>query len=157
MQKANLEQCEEIQYLETRWLNIDRICLPNISQEKYYIICVWHLSFVVVVIVCQLYLLLPMQSVHIAIDIESSIPYHSKVYSICDKVCQWFAAGLGSSLCTPVVFTNNTHLQNRAEMLLKVALSTIILGQNISIPSITQHTLRYFFFIKAYDSNNKWL
>ena len=41
--------------------------------------------------------------------------------TLCDKVCQWLAAGLWFSPCSPVSFTN------KPEILLKVALNTITL------------------------------
>ena len=42
--------------------------------------------------------------------------------TLCDKVCQWLAAVF---LGTPVSSTNKTDCHDIAEMLLKVALSTI--------------------------------
>jgi hypothetical protein len=45
--------------------------------------------------------------------------------TLCDKVCQWLAAGLWFSPCTPVSSTNKSDLRDIAEMLLKVALNTI--------------------------------
>ena len=45
--------------------------------------------------------------------------------TICDKVCQWVAAGQWFSPGTPVSSINKTDRQDITEILLKVALSTI--------------------------------
>ena len=45
--------------------------------------------------------------------------------TLCDKVCQWLATGLLFSTGTPVSSTNKTVLHDIAQILLKVALSTI--------------------------------
>jgi hypothetical protein len=47
--------------------------------------------------------------------------------TLCDKVCQWLAAGLWFSLGTPVSSTDKTDCQDITEILLKVALNTITL------------------------------
>ena len=48
--------------------------------------------------------------------------------TLCDKVCQWLAAGQGFSLGTPVSSsTNKTDHHDIPEILLKVALNTITL------------------------------
>jgi len=47
--------------------------------------------------------------------------------TLCDKVCQWLAIGRWFSTGTPASFTNKTDLHDIAEILLKVALNTIIL------------------------------
>ena len=47
--------------------------------------------------------------------------------TLCDKVCQWLAAGLWFSQSTPVSSTNKTDRHDIAEILLKVALNTITL------------------------------
>jgi hypothetical protein len=39
------------------------------------------------------------------------------------KICQWLAAGLWFSLCTPASFTNKTDRHDITEILLKVALN----------------------------------
>ena len=46
---------------------------------------------------------------------------------LCDKVCQWLAAGRWVSLGTPVSSTNKTDHHDIIEILLKVALNTITL------------------------------
>ena len=46
--------------------------------------------------------------------------------TLCDKVYQWLAAGRWFSLETPVSSTNKTDLHNITEILLKVALKTIM-------------------------------
>jgi hypothetical protein len=43
---------------------------------------------------------------------------------VCDKVCQWLAAGQWFSLGTPVSSINKTDCHNVTEILLKVALNT---------------------------------
>ena len=45
--------------------------------------------------------------------------------TLLDKVCQWLATGLWFSPGTPVSSTNKTDRHDIAEILLKVALSTI--------------------------------
>ena len=45
--------------------------------------------------------------------------------TLCDKVCQWLATGLWSSLGTPVPFINQTDCHDITEILLSVALNTI--------------------------------
>ena len=45
--------------------------------------------------------------------------------TLCDKVCQWLAAGRWFSLGTPVSSTNKTDRNDITEILLKVALNTI--------------------------------
>jgi len=52
--------------------------------------------------------------------------------TLCDKVCQWLAAGRWFSLDTPVSFTNKTDLYDTTKILLKVALNTITLTPYIS-------------------------
>ena len=47
--------------------------------------------------------------------------------TLCDKVCQWLAAGRWFSLGTPVSSTNKTDRHDITEILLKVALNTITL------------------------------
>ena len=43
--------------------------------------------------------------------------------TLCDKVCQWLAAGRWFSLGTPVSFTNRTDCNEITDILLKVALN----------------------------------
>jgi hypothetical protein len=45
--------------------------------------------------------------------------------TLCDKVCQWLAAGQWFSPDTPVSFTNKTDHHDIAVILLKVALNTV--------------------------------
>ena len=63
--------------------------------------------------------------------------------TICDKVCQWLAAGWWFSLGTPVSSTNKTDHHDIAEILLKVVLNTITL--------LTNH----IFFFYRYNSKMK--
>ena len=80
---------------------------------------------------------LPMQSVSITTKVVSLNPVHCKVHSIQHYVIKlnlsvtyedrWFSPG------TPVSFTNKTDRHDIAEILLKVALSTITLTLTIVI------------------------
>jgi hypothetical protein len=66
---------------------------------------------------------------------EFEIPIHGKVYSFCDKLCQWLATGRWFSTGTPVSYTNKTHRHNITEILLKMVLNTINLNQTITLLS----------------------
>ena len=57
------------------------------------------------------------------------IPLRRRLFdtTLCDKVCQWLAAGRWFSPVTPVSFTNKTDSHDIIEILLKVALNTIII------------------------------
>jgi hypothetical protein len=60
--------------------------------------------------------------------VMSSNPAQDEMYSdttLCDKVCQLFAAGRWFSLGPPVSSTNKIDRHDIAEILLKVALTTI--------------------------------
>ena len=52
--------------------------------------------------------------------------------TLCDKVCQWFAARRWFSPGTPVSSTNKTDRHDIAEILLKVALNTITKPQYLT-------------------------
>ena len=52
--------------------------------------------------------------------------------TLCDKVCQFLATGRWFSPCTPVSSTNKTDRHDITEILLKVALNTRTLTQNLS-------------------------
>jgi hypothetical protein len=54
------------------------------------------------------------------------ISIRARCITLCDKVCQWLARVLWFSLGTPVSSTNKTDRHDIAEILLKVALNTII-------------------------------
>ena len=73
----------------------------------------------------------PMQSVFITTKVVCSNPAHGKVYltltTFCEKVCKWLAAGLWFS---PISSSSKTDRSNITEILLKVALNTIILILN---------------------------
>ena len=51
--------------------------------------------------------------------------------TLCDKVCQWLAAGRWFSPGNPVSSTNKTDRHDITELLLKVAFNTINLNLNI--------------------------
>ena len=53
--------------------------------------------------------------------------------TLCDKVCQWLAAGQGFSPGNPVSSINRTDRHDITEILLKVVLNTITLTPNWSI------------------------
>ena len=74
--------------------------------------------------------------------------------TLCDKVCQWLAAGWWFSLGTPVSSTNKTECHDITEILLKVALNTITLSlpQKKHIWYLGSH-IRLF----ALVSDNCWL
>ena len=79
------------------------------------------------VIIWQLDLQLPMQSMPITIKVVSSNPVHGEVYLIqhyviknfSDTAGQWFSTG------TPVSSTNKTDRHDIIEILMKVVLNTI--------------------------------
>jgi hypothetical protein len=75
-----------------------------------------------------------MQSVAITTQLWVRIPLWRGVLDItlCDKVCEWLATGRGFSLGTPVSSTNKTDRHNITDILLKVALNTIILTRSLS-------------------------
>jgi hypothetical protein len=71
-------------------------------------------------------MVVPMQSVSITTNVVSSNPADGEVYSIQHyaikfATCWWFSLG------TPVSSTNKTYLHDIAEILLKVALNTILI------------------------------
>ena len=86
------------------------------------------LGAVVVVIVWQLDLQLPVQSVPIT---TTSCEFESRLWRgildtiLCDKVCQWLATGRLFSLGTPISSTNTTDRHDITEIVLKVSLNTI--------------------------------
>jgi hypothetical protein len=71
----------------------------------------------------------PIQSVPITTKVVSSNPAQTRFTRlniiVCDKVCQWLAAGQWFSLGTPVSSTNKTDRHDITEILLKVSLNTI--------------------------------
>jgi hypothetical protein len=104
------------------WLNL-------IIRKKVNIFCCsrgpsWSWSY------GSLDLQLPTQSVYITTEVVSSNLAHGEVYSILhyvNKVCQWLAAGLWFSPCTPDPFTNKTDHHDIVEILLKVAVNILTL------------------------------
>ena len=65
--------------------------------------------------------------------------------TLCDKVCQWLAAGWWFSPGTPVSSTNKTDCHNIAEILLKVALNTIKQTNNLLL--IQAHVCQSCFYL----------
>ena len=89
---------------------------------------------VVVVIVWQVDLLLPVQSVPITTKVVSSNPLHDEMYSIQHYVIKFVSdmRKVGSfSTVTSVSFTNKTDRHDISEILLKVALNTITQTNNM--------------------------
>jgi len=59
------------------------------------------------------------------------IPLRARCITLCDKVCQWLAAGRWFPPGTPVSSTSKTDRHDITEILLKVALNTIKPNQTI--------------------------
>jgi hypothetical protein len=66
--------------------------------------------------------------------------------TLCDEVCQWFAAGLSPG--TPVSFTNKTDRHDITEILLNVVLNTITLTllYNHFFSQCSEFCFQYCFF-----------
>ena len=95
-----------------------------------------------------------MQSVPITTNVEFE-PCSGKVYSIlCDKVCQWLAAGRWFSPGTPVSFPNKTDRHDIAEILLKVALNTI--NQPNQFRNWPRVFFKEFVFVKLTTTVRYW-
>ena len=79
-----------------------------------------------------------MQSVAITTNVASPIPLGWGVLdtTLCDKVCQWLAAGLWFSPGLPVSSTNKTNCHDITELLLKVTLNTIKLTTKHNISDL---------------------
>jgi hypothetical protein len=86
-----------------------------------------------VVIVWYFDLWLHMQSVPFTTDVvmfEPRLRCSVLDTTLCDKVCQWLAAGQWFSPGTPVSSTNKTDRHDITEILLKVALKPITPNPN---------------------------
>jgi hypothetical protein len=57
--------------------------------------------------------------------VNNSTNINKTIQVLCDKVCQYLAAGLWFSLGTPVSSTNKTDRHDITEILLKVVLNTV--------------------------------
>ena len=80
---------------------------------------------VMVMIVCQLDLQLPLQSVPITTKVVTSNSTHGEVLydtTLCDKVCQWLSVVFSRY---SVSSSNKTVCHDITEILLKVALNSI--------------------------------
>jgi hypothetical protein len=84
--------------------------------------------------------------------------------TLCDKVCQWLAAGRWFSPCTPVSSTNKTDRHDISEILLKVAFWThltktylllivVILWNTSDILVLFKFVLRTCRFVLYRDDN----
>ena len=70
--------------------------------------------------------------------------------TLCDKVCQWLAAGCSFSLGTPISSTNKTDHHDIAEILLKVALNSI----TITIPYLLQRSYQNISYVICHKNNS---
>jgi hypothetical protein len=68
---------------------------------------------------------------------------------LCDKVCQWLAAGRWFSPGIPVNFTNKTDRHDITEILLKAALNTITLSLTQNMLSMAKHQLLCRYFVNS--------
>jgi hypothetical protein len=64
-----------------------------------------------------------------------------KITPLCDNICQWLATGRWFSPGTSVSSNNNTDCHYIAEILLKVALNTIILTLKIYLLFENQYVI----------------
>jgi hypothetical protein len=83
------------------------------------------------------------------------LPLRAKSTTLCDKVCQWLAAGRWFSPGTTVSSTNKTDHHDITEILLKVALNTIKPNQNQRMFSL--HHLNKVWFCYQLASEVLWL
>ena len=70
--------------------------------------------------------------------------------ALCDEVSQWLVTCLWYSPGTSFSSTNKTDCRDITELLLKVALSAIILTQNLSVKHIPLWQITFFFIIYTY-------
>ena len=68
--------------------------------------------------------------------------------TVCDKVCQWLAAGLWFSRGTPVSSTNKCDCHDITENMLKVALNTI----KCTMKLLVLYKIKIFFFLPTFTS-----
>ena len=91
-----------------------------------------------------------MQSVSITANVVSSNPALVLDTILCDKVCQWLAAGRWIVTGTSGSATNKTDRYNVTEILLKVALNTVIL----TLTQIVQY-IHLYKGIRCIDDTNE--
>ena len=70
--------------------------------------------------------------------------------TLCDKVCQWLAAGCSFSLGTPISSTNKTDHHDITEILLKVALNS----KTITLPYLLQRSYQNISFVICHKNNS---
>ena len=116
---APITDLHEQWHFDFNWLNI--------VIKIFLVTAEWIKGIVVVVIVWLLDLQLPMQSVLITTNVVNSHLAHVFDTTLCDKVCQWLAAGRWFSLGTPISSINKTDRNDITDILLKVILNTITL------------------------------
>jgi len=94
---------------------------------------------------------LPVQSVSITTNVVSSNPANGGCtrHKLCDKVCQWLAAGQWFSLGTAVSSINETDRHYITERLIKVALNIITPKTQIIICLCMYFYLSLCFFFKS--------
>jgi hypothetical protein len=86
------------------------------------------------------------------------IPIRARCTTLCDKVCQWLAAGQWFSLGSPVSSTNKTDRHDISEILLKVSLNTIK-PTNVScfiIYIAKQHSLNSWLTVNHWPAASHW-
>ena len=71
------------------------------------------------------------------------ISIRARCTTLCDKVCQWLAAGRWFSPGPPVSFTNKTDRHDITEILLKVVLNTIKKRNKQTVIAIWENKLIY--------------
>ena len=101
----------------------------------YFPVLIHKIVLGVVVIVWQLDLQLPVQCAisayhHLCCEFESCSGGVLNT-TLCDRVCQWLATGRWFSSGTPVYSTNITDRHSITEILLKVALISLIRNDSI--------------------------
>ena len=77
--------------------------------------------------------------------------------TLCDKVCQWLAAGQWFSPGPPVSSINKTDLHDITEILLKVALNTIKHTNKQSVKITYSHHDSAKIFFTLHFNNNHWI
>ena len=100
------------------------------SKFKYKTNDKEHMGAVVAVIVWQLNLQLPVQSVSITTKccaFESCLWWGVLDTTLCDKVCQWLVTDRWFSPGTPIYSANKTDRHDITEIMLIVVLNTITL------------------------------
>ena len=132
--RIELPPCSVRYHLKRQWISQNTIAnvLVIIQVCWYSATNIWacvnfkaNQGVVVAVIVWQLDLQLPMQSVPITTDVVSWNLDQGEGTTLCNRVCQCLATGRWFSLGPLVSSTNKTDRHDLTEILLKVALNII--------------------------------